>query len=70
METWKYSGKNIYFHNWDIISIPYFVSNLFFLVILWYRKAVANALAAAPSMWTLGNAGMGALQVVDSEVSQ
>ncbi|XP_050270009.1 senescence-associated protein AAF, chlorolplastic [Quercus robur] len=26
------------------------------------RKAVANALAAAPSMWTLGNAGMGALQ--------
>jgi len=27
------------------------------------RKALANALAAAPSMWTLGNAGMGALQV-------
>ncbi|KAG7986147.1 hypothetical protein I3843_03G067000 [Carya illinoinensis] len=26
------------------------------------RRAVANALAAAPSMWTLGNAGMGALQ--------
>uniref|UniRef100_A0A1J3CXY9 Senescence-associated protein SPA15, chloroplastic n=1 Tax=Noccaea caerulescens TaxID=107243 RepID=A0A1J3CXY9_NOCCA len=26
------------------------------------RKALANALAAAPSMWTLGNAGMGALQ--------
>ncbi|KAF5480008.1 hypothetical protein F2P56_000784 [Juglans regia] len=26
------------------------------------RQAVANALAAAPSMWTLGNAGMGALQ--------
>ncbi|OMP03854.1 Armadillo-like helical [Corchorus olitorius] len=32
------------------------------------RQAVANALAAAPSMWTLGNAGMGALQrlAVDS----
>ncbi|XP_027329245.1 senescence-associated protein SPA15, chloroplastic isoform X8 [Abrus precatorius] len=27
------------------------------------RRALANALAAAPSMWTLGNAGMGALQV-------
>lgn len=27
------------------------------------RKALANALSAAPSMWTLGNAGMGALQV-------
>lgn len=27
------------------------------------RKALANALAVAPSMWTLGNAGMGALQV-------
>ncbi|XP_047313319.1 senescence-associated protein SPA15, chloroplastic isoform X2 [Impatiens glandulifera] len=27
------------------------------------RKALANALATAPSMWTLGNAGMGALQV-------
>ncbi|CAN1228412.1 Senescence-associated protein AAF, chlorolplastic [Linum perenne] len=26
------------------------------------RKALANALAAAPSMWALGNAGMGALQ--------
>lgn len=26
------------------------------------RKALANALASAPSMWTLGNAGMGALQ--------
>ncbi|KAG6743230.1 hypothetical protein POTOM_054180 [Populus tomentosa] len=26
------------------------------------RQALANALAAAPSMWTLGNAGMGALQ--------
>ncbi|KAL1215247.1 Senescence-associated protein AAF [Cardamine amara subsp. amara] len=26
------------------------------------RKALTNALAAAPSMWTLGNAGMGALQ--------
>ncbi|XP_066382114.1 senescence-associated protein OSA15, chloroplastic-like [Miscanthus floridulus] len=26
------------------------------------RKALANALATAPSMWTLGNAGMGALQ--------
>ncbi|XP_057492163.1 senescence-associated protein AAF, chlorolplastic-like [Actinidia eriantha] len=26
------------------------------------RKALANALAAAPSMWTLGNAGMGELQ--------
>lgn len=26
------------------------------------RRALANALAAAPSMWTLGNAGMGALQ--------
>lgn len=26
------------------------------------RKALANALAIAPSMWTLGNAGMGALQ--------
>ncbi|PON89052.1 Coatomer beta subunit [Trema orientale] len=26
------------------------------------RKALANALAVAPSMWTLGNAGMGALQ--------
>uniref|UniRef100_A0A0E0H9E7 Senescence domain-containing protein n=1 Tax=Oryza nivara TaxID=4536 RepID=A0A0E0H9E7_ORYNI len=26
------------------------------------RKALANALAAAPSMWILGNAGMGALQ--------
>lgn len=30
----------------------------------WCRKALANALAAAPSMWTLGNAGMGALQVI------
>lgn len=29
------------------------------------RKALANALAAAPSMWTLGNAGMGALQVIN-----
>ncbi|XP_042500041.1 senescence-associated protein SPA15, chloroplastic isoform X2 [Macadamia integrifolia] len=29
------------------------------------RQALANALAAAPSMWTLGNAGMGALQVAD-----
>ncbi|XP_020963012.1 uncharacterized protein LOC107609004 isoform X9 [Arachis ipaensis] len=27
------------------------------------RRALANALAAAPSMWTLGNAGMGALQI-------
>ncbi|KAH0745222.1 hypothetical protein KY290_006976 [Solanum tuberosum] len=26
------------------------------------RKALANALSAAPSMWSLGNAGMGALQ--------
>ncbi|XP_074371846.1 senescence-associated protein SPA15, chloroplastic isoform X2 [Apium graveolens] len=26
------------------------------------RKALANALSAAPSMWTLGNAGMGALR--------
>jgi len=26
------------------------------------RQALANALADAPSMWTLGNAGMGALQ--------
>lgn len=26
------------------------------------RKALANALATAPSMWSLGNAGMGALQ--------
>ncbi|GAB2296912.1 hypothetical protein Dimus_031014 [Dionaea muscipula] len=26
------------------------------------RRALANALASAPSMWTLGNAGMGALQ--------
>ncbi|KAF5737817.1 hypothetical protein HS088_TW13G00708 [Tripterygium wilfordii] len=26
------------------------------------RQALANALAAAPSMWTLGNAGMGALK--------
>ncbi|XP_057971862.1 senescence-associated protein SPA15, chloroplastic isoform X2 [Malania oleifera] len=26
------------------------------------RRALANALAAAPSMWALGNAGMGALQ--------
>ncbi|GAB2220805.1 hypothetical protein Drorol1_Dr00008478 [Drosera rotundifolia] len=26
------------------------------------RHALANALASAPSMWTLGNAGMGALQ--------
>ncbi|KAI4387632.1 hypothetical protein MLD38_000051 [Melastoma candidum] len=26
------------------------------------RRALASALAAAPSMWTLGNAGMGALQ--------
>jgi hypothetical protein len=31
---------------------------------LWCRQALANALAAAPSMWTLGNAGMGALQVL------
>ncbi|XP_043701194.1 senescence-associated protein SPA15, chloroplastic isoform X2 [Telopea speciosissima] len=29
------------------------------------RQALANALAAAPSMWTLGNAGMGALQVAE-----
>ncbi|GJW40663.1 heat shock cognate 70 kDa protein 2-like protein [Tanacetum coccineum] len=27
------------------------------------RKALANALSIAPSMWILGNAGMGALQV-------
>ena len=33
-------------------------------LILWCRQALANALAAAPSMWTLGNAGMGALQVL------
>ncbi|KAL7615245.1 hypothetical protein Lser_V15G05359 [Lactuca serriola] len=26
------------------------------------RKALANALLVAPSMWTLGNVGMGALQ--------
>ncbi|GKE50956.1 hypothetical protein Tco_1486112, partial [Tanacetum coccineum] len=26
------------------------------------RKALANALSIAPSMWILGNAGMGALQ--------
>ncbi|XP_047971693.1 senescence-associated protein AAF, chlorolplastic-like [Salvia hispanica] len=26
------------------------------------RRALANALSTAPSMWTLGNAGMGALQ--------
>lgn len=31
------------------------------------RKALANALAVAPSMWTLGNAGMGALQVIWSK---
>ncbi|GAB2229448.1 hypothetical protein Droror1_Dr00023591 [Drosera rotundifolia] len=30
-------------------------------VVAW-RRALANALASAPSMWTLGNAGMGALQ--------
>ena len=29
---------------------------------------MANALAVAPSMWTLGNAGVGALQVIMSEV--
>ncbi|KAK1325237.1 hypothetical protein QJS10_CPA01g01605 [Acorus calamus] len=28
------------------------------------RQALANALATAPSMWTLGNAGMGALQIL------
>ncbi|KAG2564181.1 hypothetical protein PVAP13_8KG390000 [Panicum virgatum] len=31
------------------------------------RKALANALATAPSMWTLGNAGMGALQSIQTE---
>ncbi|KAL3591004.1 hypothetical protein D5086_009644 [Populus alba] len=31
-------------------------------VSLFFIQALANALAAAPSMWTLGNAGMGALQ--------
>lgn len=36
----------------------------FFFWFIWFRKAVANALASAPSMWTLGNAGMGALQVI------
>lgn len=35
----------------------------FCFVSVLYRQALANALAAAPSMWTLGNAGMGALQV-------
>lgn len=34
------------------------------------RRALANALAAAPSMWTLGNAGMGALQVDDYNFMQ
>lgn len=34
-------------------------------VVYFSRRALANALAAAPSMWTLGNAGMGALQVGD-----
>lgn len=28
-----------------------------------FRQALANALAKAPSMWALGNSGMGALQV-------
>lgn len=31
------------------------------------RQALANALAAAPCMWTLGNAGMGALQRLASD---
>ncbi|CAI9111375.1 OLC1v1011592C1 [Oldenlandia corymbosa var. corymbosa] len=33
------------------------------------RKALANALSTAPSLWTLGNAGMGALQVFYSSPS-
>jgi hypothetical protein len=31
--------------------------------VAWSRHALAEALANAPSLWTLGNAGMGALQV-------
>jgi hypothetical protein len=31
--------------------------------VAWSRHALAEALASAPSLWTLGNAGMGALQV-------
>ncbi|XP_022771919.1 uncharacterized protein LOC111314632 isoform X2 [Durio zibethinus] len=34
------------------------------------RQALANALAAAPSMWTLGNAGMGALQRLAEDSNQ
>ncbi|XP_020235815.1 senescence-associated protein AAF, chlorolplastic isoform X2 [Cajanus cajan] len=34
------------------------------------RRALANALAAAPSMWTLGNAGMGALQRLAEDSNQ
>ncbi|KAK4273648.1 hypothetical protein QN277_016998 [Acacia crassicarpa] len=33
------------------------------------RQALANALAAAPSMWTLGNAGMGALQRLAEDIN-
>lgn len=45
-----------------IVYHPYIIHSLPVYLLL-YRQAVANALAAAPSMWTLGNAGMGALQV-------
>ncbi|KAJ6838567.1 uncharacterized protein M6B38_318090 [Iris pallida] len=33
------------------------------------RQALANALAAAPSMWILGNAGMGALQRLADDIN-
>ncbi|XP_042429811.1 senescence-associated protein OSA15, chloroplastic-like isoform X1 [Zingiber officinale] len=33
------------------------------------RKALANALATAPSMWILGNAGMGALQRLAQDIN-
>jgi len=31
--------------------------------VAWSRHALADALANAPSLWTLGNAGLAALQV-------
>lgn len=56
LETFCHAGYNVF----SDIFFPY---SLLLFSLLLYRQALANALAAAPSMWTLGNAGMGALQV-------
>lgn len=57
LETFCHAGYNVF----SDIFCPY---SLLLFSLLLYRQALANALAAAPSMWTLGNAGMGALQVL------